>query len=98
MQKIEEGDIENVSEDVKQKILIAEEDTDLENPVDLKTYEQVKNVRRKVKAKISDWANDFRRVHGKDPSRSDFEEIEDQMKEYQFFNKKYALMKAKLVR
>ena len=81
-QKIEEGDLEDVSEDVKQKILLAEEDHNLDNPVDLKTYEQIKNIRRKLKAQISEWVNDFRRVHRKDPSRSDYDEIDDQMREY----------------
>lgn len=87
-----------MDEDLKQKILLAEEDTNLDKPVDFKTYEQVKNVRRKLKAKIGNWATDFRRVHGKDPERADYEEIEEEMKEYSFFNKKYTLMKAKLVR
>ena len=70
----------------------------LDKPVDLKTFDQVKTVRNKLKAKIGVWVADFKRVHERDPWSQDYQEIKEDMDEFAFYNKKYQLMKAKMVR
>lgn len=87
-----------MEKDLKDEILLADEDTNLDNPVNLKTFEQVKSIRAKLKEKNASWVNDFRRAHQRDPFKQDYEEIKEDVKEFNFYNKKYQLMKAKMVR
>ena len=81
-----------------QDILLADEDTNLDNPVDLNYFEQIKSIRQMLKKKNADWVADYKRAFQRDPMKQDYEEIKDQMNEYELYNKKYSLMKAKMVR
>lgn len=41
---------------------------------------------------------DFRRAHQREPEKADLEAIQEKIDDYNHFNKKYILMKAKMIR
>jgi hypothetical protein len=52
---------------LKQKILLANEDLSLENPVDLQVFEEIKIIRSKIKKQNQDWFRDFKKNHNREP-------------------------------
>lgn len=45
-----------------------------------------------------EWIANFKRAHLRDPTKTDMEVIKDQIDEFNFYNKKYILLKAKMIR
>jgi hypothetical protein len=84
--------------DEKELALKNEEDTDLNTPVDPQAYESIKVARNKFKKKNMEWIANFKRAHLRDPTKTDMEVIKDQIDEFNFYNKKYILLKAKMIR
>ena len=75
-----------------------EEDTDINTPVDPQAFESVKYARNKYKKQNQEWIANFKRAHMKDPTRVDLEAIKESIDEYNFYNRKYVLLKAKMIR
>jgi hypothetical protein len=81
-----------------QDILLRKDDTNLDHPVDLELYEEIKLIRSKLKNKNKEWFTNFKRAHKREATKQDYKEIADQVNEFNLYNKKYILMKAKVVR
>lgn len=75
-----------------------EEDTDLNTPVDPTAYESLKVTRNRIREKNATWIASFKRAHQRDPTAQDLEAIKEQIDDFNHYNKKYILMKAKMVR
>ena len=45
-----------------------------------------------------DWVAKFRRAHMRNPMGLDLNEIREQLNDYQYYNKRYILLKAKMIR
>lgn len=84
--------------ELRQKILLANEDLSLENPVDLKVFAEIKLIRNKLKAETNEWVADYRKKFKKEPNLQDAEGYQDKLNEFNFYNKRYIVMKAKLIR
>jgi len=71
---------------------------DLDRPVDVKAFESLKVYRNKLKNDNIEWINKFKRAHMRDPTDMDLDEIRDKIEEFDAQNRKYILMKAKMIR
>lgn len=97
---IEEEDPEEIKAEEEKKLVAAErdEDLDLDRPVDVKAFESLKVYRNKLKNDNIEWINKFKRAHMRDPTDMDLDEIRDKIEEFDAQNRKYILMKAKMIR
>lgn len=84
--------------ELKQKILLANEDLSLENPVDRQQFEDIKTIRNRLKSENAQWFTDFRKKNKREPTREEYTSIQEQLNEFDFYNKRYIVMKAKQIR
>jgi len=55
-------------------------------------------IRNKLKKRTKQWFADFREKHGRDAQPLDLEPIQEDINEFNLYNKRYIVMKAKTIR
>ena len=70
----------------------------MDKPVDPQRYEAAKVMRNKLRDECVAFVQRFKKVHKRDPLPRDLEEIRGTVNDFAFQNKKYSLLKAKMVR
>lgn len=73
-------------------------DTDMDKPVDPQRFEAAKVMRNKLADECVAFVQKFKKVHKRDPLPKDLDEIRGTINDFVFQQKKYALLKAKMVR
>lgn len=72
----------------------SDEASDLNNQVNLETFETLKAERNSKKYANVEWINSFKNANGRDPCDEELDEIKEQIENYNIINNEYILMKA----
>lgn len=98
IQEKKELDGEESEDDVDDTYIEDKDELDLDKPVNIKAYESVKVARNRLKEKNLEFVKKFKSAHGRNPAGKDLDEIREGLAEYARYNKKYILLKAKMIR